>query len=309
VTPNQTQPLQLALLSHRCYFFVVLQKDSQLLTYSLLFIQTQDESDDDDDDSDDDSSDWDNDSSDNSSSDDDSDDDMPTAGAGGPVLKGRAFWLKKTTVTKVKVEKDKLGRSEERKRLKEERLRKEAEEKAADAAMNGERGGIGLLPSEAVLTPSLIQKKSLEILSSRGRKGTDPQVLLGQLEALSKLSSRFGPRVEIPVLMHVVTAQFDMQRGIDDFMETRMWRACAGYIERIGTILDDNHEGWVIGSMTSEDEELANDLAISTMMGVKGKGKMTKVGASVEGSAMSAMTAEEKLINPHTVSSLTSFCH
>ena len=97
---------------------------------------------------------------------------MPTAGAGGPVLKGRAFWLKKTTVTKVKVEKDKLGRSEERKRLKEERLRKEAEEKAADAAMNGERGGIGLLPAEATLTPSLIQKKSLEILSSRGRKGS-----------------------------------------------------------------------------------------------------------------------------------------
>jgi hypothetical protein len=287
--------------------FLYFKKTHNYLLIHYFLIQPQDESDDDDDDddSDDDSSDWDNDSSDNSSSDDDSDDDMPTAGAGGPVLKGRAFWLKKTTVTKVKVEKDKLGRSEERKRLKEERLRKEAEEKAADVTMNGERGGIGLLPAEATLTPSLIQKKSLEILSSRGRKGSDPQVLLGQLEALSKLSTRFGPRVEIPVLMHVVTAQFDMQRGIDDFMETRMWRACAGHIERIGTILDDIHEGWVIGSMTSEDEELANDVAISTLM--KGKGKMAKVGTSVEGSAMSAMTAEEKLINPHTVSALSIF--
>ena len=301
-----SQPLPTRFVHHSLLLvFLYFKKTQNYLLIHYFLIQPQDESDDDDDDSDDDSSDWDNDSSDNSSSDDDSDDDMPTAGAGGPVLKGRAFWLKKTTVTKVKVEKDKLGRSEERKRLKEERLRKEAEEKAADVTMNGERGGIGLLPAEATLTPSLIQKKSLEILSSRGRKGSDPQVLLGQLEALSKLSTRFGPRVEIPVLMHVVTAQFDMQRGIDDFMETRMWRACAGHIERIGTILDDIHEGWVIGSMTSEDEELANDVAISTLM--KGKGKMAKVGTSVEGSAMSAMTAEEKLINPHTVSALSIF--
>ncbi len=136
-------------------------------------------------------------------------------------------------------------------------------------------------------------------------------MLLAQLETLSKFAARFGPRVEIPVLMHVVTAQFDMQRGIDDYMETRMWRSCAGYIERIGSILDDGKEGWVVGPMTGEDEELVNDLMMSTMLGSKsGKGKMTKVagGGGMEG-AMSAMAAEEKLINPHTVSSCTLLCH
>ncbi len=108
--------------------------------------------------------------------------------------------------------------------------------------------------------------------------------------------------------MHVVTAQFDMQRGIDDYMETRMWRSCAEYIERIGSILNDAKEGWIIGPMTGEDEELVNDLMMSTMLGSKsGKGKMTKVagGGGMEG-AMSAMAAEEKLINPHTVSFLWS---
>ncbi len=90
------------------------------------------------------------------------------------------------------------------------------------------------------MTPSLIQKKTLEIVSTRGRKrkgkgkGTDVKVkaLLGQLEALSKLATRFGPRVEIFVLMHVITAQFDMQRTIDDYMDTPTWRscACAGYL-------------------------------------------------------------------------------
>lgn len=147
----------------------------------------------------------------------------------------------------------------------------------------------------------------MEIVSSRGRKGSDPKVLLGQLEALSKLAEKFGPRVEIPVLMHVITAQFDMQRTIDDYMETPMWRSCASYIERIGSILDDS-EGWKIGPMTGEEEELASDMMMSSIMGGKskaGKGKMAmgkgNMGSGVEG-AMSAMAAEEKLINPHTVS-------
>jgi hypothetical protein len=45
-------------------------------------------------------------------------------------------------------------------------------------AAGGERGGLGLLPSEATLTPSLIQKKSLEILSSRGRKVSSTPIVL-----------------------------------------------------------------------------------------------------------------------------------
>jgi hypothetical protein len=125
------------------------------------------------DDSDDESN-WDSDSSSSSSSGDSDDDGLPAAG--GAQLKGRAFWLKRASVVKAKVEKDKVGRSEERKRLKEEaarlRARQEEEARAGSAGeMAGERGG-ALLPAEATLTPSLIQKKSLEILSSRGRKAS-----------------------------------------------------------------------------------------------------------------------------------------
>lgn len=147
---------------------------------------------------------WDQSDDDSSSSDSDSDD----GGAG--ELKGRARWLKRTTVVKEKVEKDKAGRAEERKKAKEEAAKAKA---AADQAAKDAKN----LDADA-LTPSLIQKKTLEIVASRGRKGTDNQELLKQLEALVKLSVRFGPRVEIPVLMHVITAQFDLQRTIDDFM-------------------------------------------------------------------------------------------
>ncbi|KAL7537813.1 hypothetical protein ACHAXR_008109, partial [Thalassiosira sp. AJA248-18] len=235
-----------------------------------------------------DSENWDSDSSDSS---DDSDDDAEGAGE----LKGRARWLKRTTVVEKKEVKDKDRRSKERKAAKEEaaKLRAQQEEEAKAK---------GVLEEED-LTPSSIQKKSLEIVSSRGRKGSDPKVLLQQLEDLSKLAERFGPRVEIPVLMHVITAQFDMQRTIDDYMETPMWRSCAGYIERVGSILEENggSEGWKIGAMTGEDEELASDLMMSTMMGGKGakKNKMRGMAGGAEG-AMTAMAAEEKLINPNT---------
>ena len=161
----------------------------------------------------DDSVDWDNDSSD-SDSDSDSDASGPTS-----ELKGRSFWLKRTTVVKEKVVKDKQGRSEERKRAKEEAAKQRAlqEEEAREKALNEEE-----------LTPSAIQKRALEIVSSRGRKGSDPKKLLRQLEDLAGVASRFGPRVEIPVLFHVITAQFDTQRTIDDYMETPVWRSCAG---------------------------------------------------------------------------------
>ena len=191
-------------------------------------------------------------------------------------------------MVKEKVEKDKAGRAEERKKAKEEASKAKA---AADQAAKDAKN----LDADA-LTPSLIQQKTLEIVASRGRKGTDNQELLKHLEALVKLSVRFGPRVEIPVLMHVITAQFDLQRTIDDYMETPSWRSCAGYLSRIGTILD-NGEGWQVGAMT-QDEEMANELMITAAMG-KGGSKMKTTGGFGEG-AITALSTEEKLINPHT---------
>jgi len=53
-------------------------------------------------------------------------------------------------------------------------------------------------------------------------------------------------------MMQVITAQLDMQCAIDDFMEMQMWHSCAGYIECIQSILDDEVEGWKIGPMSND---------------------------------------------------------
>ena len=279
---------------HTCSFRLPCSRIIDSPSQNNVLIYTQLHQDDDSGSDSDSASDW---ASSSSSSDDDSDSD---AGAE-QQLKGRAFWLKKTTIVKEKVVKDKEGRGEDRKKAKEEAARAKALAEATTITSTKT-----FLPEEN-LTPSLINKKTMEVVSSRGRKGTDNHVLLRQLEALSRLAVRFGPRVEIPVLMHVITAQFDLQRNIDDFMETPSWRSCAGYLSRIGAILDNDKEGWKIGVLTADEGDIANDLMISAVVGKTG-GKM-KAGAGKGGEgAMSAMAAEQQLINPHTVSSwLNSF--
>ena len=99
--------------------------------------------------------------------------------------------------------------------------------------------------------------------------------------------------------MHIITAQFDLQKDIDDYMETFNWQSCAGYLGRVGSILNQT-EGWMIGALTEEEEELAGELMMSA---IQGRGKKGNKGLSTIGEgAMSAMQAKEELVNPHTVS-------
>lgn len=155
-------------------------------------------------DSDDDSDvDWDNDDASDSSSSDEE------AGDFGE-LKGRARWLKKST----SVVKKKIKRTDKPKAAGDK-------QKEATTTMSKDhesmRAPKSVIPLEG-LTAALLNKKVQEIASQRGRKGTDPQQLLRQLEGLSRLSIQFGPRVEVPILMYVISAQFGLQNKIDDCM-------------------------------------------------------------------------------------------
>ena len=184
-------------------------------------------------------------------------------------LIGRARWLKKNTVVKEKVVKDKEARGKLRKQIK-------------AATVEASYATKSLLPAES-LTPSLLNKKVKELVASRGKRGTDSRIVLGQLEALSKLALAFGPRVEVPILMHCITAQFDLQRTMDDYMPTPTWKACANYLFSVATHLED---GYVLGQATAEET-----------VGKAGK-NMKALASGVVG--MLAVGAEEKLVNPHT---------
>jgi translation initiation factor 3 subunit C len=141
-----------------------------------------------------------------------------------------------------------------------------------------------VLPEEG-LTAALLNKKVQEIASLRGRKGTDSRFLLRQLEGLSRLSIQFGPRIEVPILMYVISAQFGLQRSIDDFMDSATWRTCASYLERITGVLA---EGYQLGVQTVDEADLITKNA-----------SKIKAAASTTG-AMAAFAAEQTLVNPHT---------
>jgi len=210
-------------------------------------------------------------------------------------LKGRARWLKKTTAVVEKVTKDKAGRAEARKAARDAAA---AAEKAAAAA--GAGPSKSLIPEKA-LTAATLDRKVKEVVSSRGRKGTDNRSILRQLEGLSRLAVRFGPRFEVPVLMHVVTAQFDLLRTMDDFMDAKTWKSCAGYLWRIASALEDGEEKYTLGHLSAD--EAADDL-LATQAAVGGKMKAAAAGGGGEG-AMAAVAADEKLINPETGESET----
>jgi len=196
-------------------------------------------------------------------------------------LKGRARWLKKNTVVKEKVVKNK-----------EERGRIRADQKAATRAKAVEASSAtkSIIPAEN-LTIAVLNKKVKEIAASRGRRGTDNRQVLRELEALYRLSLEFGPRVEIPILMHVITAQFDLQRTLDDFMETKNWKSCASYLARIAAVLE---EGYKLGVEQVEEVDII-------LANAGNSGKKMKAAAKAADGAMAAVAADEKLMNPHTV--------
>lgn len=218
--------------------------------------------------------DWDNDSDDDSES-----SDEEVAGE----LKGRARWLKKTPVIGKRKKEDKP-------KIKTGEVVKKTDTTVVSKDHEAIRAPKSVIPLEG-LTPSLLNKKVKEIASQRGRRGTDSRQLLRQLEGLSRMSVQFGPRIEVPILMYVISAQFGLQRTMDDCMEAGTWRSCASYLERITKVVVE--DGYRLGVETIDEADLV-------LGSSKGGANRMKAAASGADGAMAALAAEQKLVNPHT---------
>jgi translation initiation factor 3 subunit C len=134
----------------------------------------------------------------------------------------------------------------------------------AQAAMQKEK----VEAIELVLTEEELSNRMKDIVASRGRKGTDPRDLLRKLEVLSRAARRFGPRVEIPVLMHLISAMYDAHRVIDDFMVLHQWRTCFRSLMRVVNLLSEDHkleltalveEGYSVGIAGGPEEEVKEE--------------------------------------------------
>lgn len=173
------------------------------------------------------------------------------------------------------------------------------EEGAADTPADADKEKQEVKEEE--LTAAVLTRKCMDVVSSRGRRGTDTKVVLQQLEKLSELAVKYGPRIEVPILMHVITAQFDLIRTLDDHMETKSWKACMAQLNRIASILedgDDNSKKYQLCTASIEED----DLMIGNVMAKKKNNKMGMKDAAGVGEmgALEAVAADKKLINPHT---------
>jgi len=156
-------------------------------------------------------------------------------------LKGRARWLKKTpaeTTKKAKKPKD----EKERAKRKKEQVEAAA---AARAQALGDKAAAqqGLVRVDENITAEELEVKVLEAVASRGRRGTNIRDLLRQLQALAYAARKFGPRVELPVLFHLVSAQFDTtSRQIDDYMQTTSWKHVYACLMRVVSVLEGHQD-------------------------------------------------------------------
>ena len=115
------------------------------------------------------------------------------------------------------------------------------------------------------MTTEELEKKVAELVASRGRKGTDIKDMTIKLELMSKIAKKFGSKKEIPILMHLISAMFDANRSIDDYMDIQQWRSCYRCLSRVVTLLAEN-KSLVLGVITTEE---LSDFVLASQNGKK----------------------------------------
>ena len=129
---------------------------------------------------------------------------------------------------------------------------------------------LAALKLDEPMSGETFDKKLLEVVASRGRKGTDARELLAALEALAGKAKRsFGYARELGALMHLIAAQFDANRTIDDYMDVATWRSCHGQLGRVVAVLS-AHPGVSLGSI--DDDDFA-DMHVAHALAKKKKGE------------------------------------
>lgn len=85
------------------------------------------------------------------------------------------------------------------------------------------------------VTYEMISEKLQDITASRGKKSTDRQEVVKHLSYIRTLSK--CPAQEVQVLLHIISAQFDMAGGMSSHMSVLTWRSCVANVLDLLTLL------------------------------------------------------------------------
>jgi translation initiation factor 3 subunit C len=247
---------------------------------------------DDDDESDDDSSVFQDEDSESSSSEDER-----------KELTGRAKWLKKKGPTKA--EQEEISKKDKKKTEKSKHSDRKREAAEKNETISPMKKPV-IARVEEKLTEEELDKRIIDLVAARGRKGTDNRETLRQLEVLTKSARLLGPMKEIPVIMHFVSSMFDSQRGIDDYMDHQQWYTAYRSLHRVLYLLE-THKGVTLETLGTDELVMSSEMKgkAGEEGAVSGKSsvKSLRVVGSIESFVLRLEDEYNKSlqqINPHT---------
>lgn len=221
--------------------------------------------------------------SDDSSSDESSDGD-------GPSGKRSSIWLKKVSAAGP-------GASSKQKREKKAKPEKDIEKSDGDdsAAMKDDGFTVVTRPKSAAreefnpdnMTEDTVDSKMLEILQSRGRKGTNRMEQIRLIESL--LLCAKSPRQTIEVTLHLIAAKFDGIPVTRLFMPSDLWRSA---IKNAMDVVSLAQKHFPSIRFSDESDALVEDPNIMLKGGVFGGEIVDPTGEAVQGTAVKQVLDE-----------------
>lgn len=163
----------------------------------------------------------------------------------GPQLTGRARWVKKDP-SQVKAAKAEEKRQKDLEKQEKARQRKLAKEQEGDKKVEVEK-------AEEEFTLELAEEKCKEILLSRGKRNVPKMKLVADMKVVADRSYVFGPRVRLPYLIHLISLQFDVKSGLDEYLPVKLWLETYNNLAEVLTIIEKND--FVFEQFVPGDEE------------------------------------------------------
>lgn len=101
-----------------------------------------------------------------------------------------------------------------------------------------------------------VQKKLSEIVSARGKKGTDRTEQIELLEELHTISNanNLGPAMSVKIMFNIVAAIYDYNPNIATCMKAEMWELCTKNVTQVLDHLIENPD-IIVGENVAEESE------------------------------------------------------